>query len=75
MELTSILATLLFTFDFKVADGEEGKLGAGIEGASDGRHRVKEYQLYDHVTAAKQGPVLQFQRRNVDFVVRDEVQI
>ena len=73
MELMSILATLLFIFEFKVADGEEGKLGAGIEGAAGGRDRVKEYQLYDHVTAAKEGPVLQFRRRLVDAVVGDDV--
>ena len=71
IELMSILATLLFVFDFKVADGEEGKLGAGIDGATGGRDRVGEYQLYDHVTAAKEGPVLQFRRRIVDSGVGD----
>ena len=64
MELMSVLATLLYLTEFKIQDGEEGRLGEGSSRAGMGRHRVKEYQLYDHVTAAKKGPVLRFRLRN-----------
>ena len=64
MELTSILANMIYRLDFRTVGGEEGRLGAGMEGMGFGRDRVKEYQLYDHVTAAKEGPMLQFRARN-----------
>lgn len=60
MEMTIVLAHLLYRFDFRIAEGEEGKLGEGRPGAEWGRHRVNEFQLYDHLTAAKKGPLVQF---------------
>ena len=63
MEMMSILATVLYRFDMKVADGLDARLGEGIPGAEFGRHREKELQLNDHVTAAKTGPMLQFRTR------------
>ena len=59
-ELMLAMATLLTRFDFRVADGEAGYIGEGLEGAEFGRHRKGEYQLYDHVTAGKNGPMVQF---------------
>lgn len=63
MELVSVLTHVLYRFDFKLAEGKEGGLGEGRPGAEWGRHRAKEFQLYDHLTAAKKGPVLQFRAR------------
>ncbi|KAF2490392.1 benzoate 4-monooxygenase cytochrome P450, partial [Lophium mytilinum] len=63
MELQSILANLLFFFDFRVAEGDVGAIGEGSKDAEWGRHREGEYQLYDHLTAMKYGPFLQFRKR------------
>ncbi|KAK7514329.1 cytochrome P450 [Phyllosticta citriasiana] len=60
-ELMLTFAAVLVEFDFKLADGE--RLGEGTPGAEWGRHRVGEYQLYDHVVNAKDGPLLSFRRR------------
>lgn len=59
VEMQILLATLVFTFDFKrVSD-----LGQGRPGAELGREKESEFQLYDHVTSAKHGPILQFRER------------
>ena len=50
VELTLVLANLVWRFDIK---GDE----------SDTR---KEFFLKDHVTGAKEGPVLEFRRRKTD---------
>lgn len=64
MELVSLLAHVLWRFDFRIAEGAEGRVGEGGGlGAEWGRHRVGEFQLYDHLTVDKEGPVLQFRRR------------
>lgn len=63
MELMSVLVHVVWKFDFRIAEGEEGMVGEGGPKKEWGRHRVGEFQLYDHLTAAKEGPVLQFRRR------------
>ncbi|KAF9782557.1 hypothetical protein IL306_011505 [Fusarium sp. DS 682] len=63
-ELMLSVATILLKFDIRRSPGSEGRLGQGHEDAEDGRKRVDEFQLYDHVTAYKQGPVLQFKCHN-----------
>jgi len=62
MELMRIMAGVIYRFDWRIADGEAGRLGEGALGNEWGRHRQGEFQLYDHLTAAKKGPVLQFRR-------------
>lgn len=62
-ESMTFMAMLLYLFDFRVAEGDVGKLGEGVLGAEFGRHRPLEYQLYDHVTAVHEGPMLQFRKR------------
>ena len=62
MELMSVLARVLWEFEFRIADGQEGRLGEGAPGMGFGRERNGEFQLYDHVVAAKNGPMLQFRR-------------
>jgi cytochrome P450 len=62
-EIMLTVATMLFVGDFRLADGEKGDVGRGQKGATHGRHRSNEYQLYDHVTSQKFGPFLQFSPR------------
>lgn len=64
-ELTYTMAKMLYSFDFRVAEGKKGQIGAGDRCWKDqvGRTNPLEYQLYDHVTSAKYGPVLQFCQR------------
>lgn len=64
MELMLTMATVLFVFDFQSVDGAQG----GPEednGGSDSRVKgaEDEYQTWDHITAAKKGPILSFYRR------------
>jgi cytochrome P450 len=64
-ELTLSLARFLWSLDFKTAEGEMGRLGEGWAGMGPGRERKGEYQLKGGFTAGKDGPVVQFRRRNV----------
>ena len=64
MELSDILALLIWHLDFrKVRDTSLAKIGEGEKGAKNGRHRVHEFQLHDHIAAQVQGPILEFRRR------------
>jgi hypothetical protein len=57
-ELILTMATVLCKFDFKAADGPARR----VEGGSPDtvlqrqRQREDEFQLYDHITAANNGP-------------------
>lgn len=64
-ELTLSLARILWSVDFKTADGEMGRLGEGQPGIGRGRERRDEYQLKGGFTAGKDGPVVRFRRRNL----------
>ncbi|KAL1836124.1 hypothetical protein VTJ49DRAFT_5549 [Mycothermus thermophilus] len=67
-EMVLTAATVLFTGDFKFADGEQALIGRGRPDGELGRHRPNEYQLWDHITGQKNGPVLQFMPRKMDLV-------
>lgn len=63
-ELLLAVAQIMFTMEFRVADGAQGKIGEGRIGMGMGREREEEFQLYSHfVTVTKDGPVLQFRKR------------
>ncbi|RLM00574.1 hypothetical protein CFD26_108442 [Aspergillus turcosus] len=62
-ELMLAMATLLLRFDFDLAEGSLGQIGEGSPHAGKGRERVNEYQLYEHITARKEGPFLRFKSR------------
>lgn len=63
LEISLMLAKTLWYFDFERAAGEAGELGCGgckgVKGEA-GRQRKDEFQLYDIVTAAHDGPLLTF---------------
>lgn len=61
MQIT--IATLIWKFDFKMADGPGGELGAGNPLSGFGRTNPGEFQLYSHVTSSKKGPIVQFRSR------------
>ncbi|KAL2255764.1 hypothetical protein VTK26DRAFT_2742 [Humicola hyalothermophila] len=61
-EIALTAATILYQGEFRFADGELGDTGRGQPGAELGRHRRNEYQVYNHVTGQKNGPILQFRR-------------
>jgi cytochrome P450 len=63
-ELLLTVARVVWSMDFRVAEGPDGRRGQGAPGMGRGREREDEFQLFAHfVTVAKDGPVLQFRRR------------
>lgn len=65
MEMTLTVARVLWLADFRIPAGPLGHIGEGHPSRGYGRHRVDEYQLYDHWGSAKEGPFLQFKARVV----------
>lgn len=65
MEISLTTARLMRSLEFRKAKGPLGLVGEGHEGASDGRHRANEFQLEDHLTSQKNGPMLEFRRRHL----------
>ncbi|MCJ1389640.1 hypothetical protein MMC18_002497 [Xylographa bjoerkii] len=60
VELMLTMATVLKRFDVAAVTSEERRVGEGGVGRGVGRERVGEFQLYDHITCAKEGPLVQF---------------
>lgn len=65
------IATLIWKFDFKLADGPEGELGSGNPFSELGRTNPGEFQLYSHITSFKRGPVVRFRPRKVPSIEGD----
>ncbi len=63
IELTNTLARTIWYTDFRRAEGPLGLVAGGVEGGVEGRHRVKEFQLREHLTCTHDGPFLQFRSR------------
>ena len=64
METSDIIALLVWQLDFrKASDRSLAKIGEGIEGATNGRHRAHEFQLDDHISGQVHGPFLEFRSR------------
>ena len=59
-EMMLTMAMVLWRLDFKIADKD---FAGGNPDAEWGRHRPGEFQLRDHVTAARDGPLLHFRER------------
>ena len=60
-EMMLTMAMVLWRLDFKIAHGDSS---GGRPDAEWGRHRCDEFQLKDHVTAARDGPLLHFRKRS-----------
>ena len=66
MQVTDIMALLVWNLDFRLPqDRSLARIGEGVEGARNGRHRMLEFQMYDHITSSVEGPYLEFRRRAV----------
>jgi cytochrome P450 len=61
LELSISLAKVLWEYEMRVAPGTSA--GEGRVGMEHGRERSSEYQLKDTFTSVKNGPILQFRRR------------
>ncbi|KAK0611327.1 cytochrome P450-like protein [Immersiella caudata] len=64
IEMTITLARVLFLYDVRRAQGIVDP-GEGRRGAEWGRHRESEFQLVDTFTSLKEGPMVEFRRREV----------
>jgi cytochrome P450 len=64
VEMMATFAVVLFRLDFKM---DEEDASGGRPGEKEwGRHRAGEFQLWDHITSSKEGPVLRFRPRVVE---------
>ncbi|KAF2181847.1 cytochrome P450 [Zopfia rhizophila CBS 207.26] len=57
VEMMATFAVVLYRLDFKMAAADTA---GGRPGSEYGRHRSDEFQLRDHITSAKEGPMLRF---------------
>lgn len=64
LESSLVMAKTLWFFDFSVAAGKLGNVGAGMSGDHNGRERTGEFQLFDIFASTHDGPYLDFQVRN-----------
>ncbi|CAJ2505668.1 Uu.00g130620.m01.CDS01 [Anthostomella pinea] len=63
LELSLVIARMLWYFDFEPASGSLGEVGGGMAGGPTGRERLGEFQLEDIFTARHDGPYLAFHPR------------
>lgn len=62
IEMSTTLARMLYLFDLRKAPGFDP--GEGNPNNEWGRQRVEEYQLIDQFTSLKDGPMVEFRRRD-----------
>ncbi|KAI1465636.1 cytochrome P450 [Daldinia caldariorum] len=62
-EISLAVAKTMWYFDFERAKGRLGEIGAGAQGAGEGREQPGEFQLLDNFTASHDGPYLTFHCR------------
>ncbi|KAH7413555.1 cytochrome P450 [Phaeosphaeria sp. MPI-PUGE-AT-0046c] len=63
LEMSLVIAKVMWYFDFERAAGAIGDLGGGTVGRKDGRGRANEFQLYEGVVVGHYGPNLMFTPR------------
>jgi cytochrome P450 len=63
VEMMATFAVVMFRLDFKMAEADVA--GGRPNSKEFGRHRSNEFQLRDHITSAKEGPMLRFRPRVV----------
>ena len=61
------MATVCWGFDFRATDISGANIGGGKLGLGEARNRVNEFQLSDHITSAKTGPMIQFRPRQMEM--------
>lgn len=64
IEMAMTLARVLFLYDLRQAQGMVDP-GEGKAGAEWGRHRSTEFQLVDTFTSLKDGPMVEFRKREI----------
>jgi cytochrome P450 len=64
LEMSLVIAKVMWYFEFERATGAIGDLGGGTVGRKDGRGRAVEFQLYEGVVVGHYGPNLTFTPRN-----------
>lgn len=67
LELNLVLATLLWTYDMKLADADVDVVKK-VKGGAKSRHRDLRdrqdvYQIWDHFVADREGPIVRFKKR------------
>ena len=62
-ELMDTLARTVWYTGFKRAEGPLGQVAMGEEEAREGKHRVGEFQLQEHLTCSHDGPYVHFRGR------------
>ena len=65
MELLTAVGRVMYLFDIRLKEGDRTGEGAGAVhwAKGEGRQRKGEYQLWDCLVADREGPVVQFRRR------------
>lgn len=66
IELMAAIALTIWKFDFRSPIDSSSTIGAGNPLWEPGRTNPNEFQLYDHVTCTKHGPMVQFRQRVFD---------
>lgn len=67
-EMSLAMAHICWTMDFAVVESMK-EVGAGNAANEYGRHRPGEFQLYDHITVSRNGPMVQFRNRDMTVPV------
>ncbi|KAL6899905.1 cytochrome P450 [Trichoderma evansii] len=65
-ETSLLMAYICWMLDFEIVESLQD-VGGGTKNGRHGRHRLGEYQLYDHITSARNGPWITFKRRFLEF--------
>lgn len=67
LEVSLVIAKIMWYFDFEPAPGDQGKLGGRPAGRADGTERSEEYLLYDVFNSCHNGPNLIFKSRQTSI--------
>ena len=75
MQVSDIIAKTIWYMDFRRPEGPLGLVGEGVKGDRNGRNRVDEFQVQDHITSSHDGPFLEFRCREgfSEEILGDEV--
>lgn len=60
LNISLVIAHAVWLYDFRLANGDLGRVGEGSPTAPEGRQRVNEFQLQATITSMSEGPYLVF---------------